>query len=105
MLNKIVQLTVFAVLTVMVMAATLEVDIGVQPKDDRVTIELYYETLCPYSHMFVTGQLKSVLAQPVTQSLNQGIWDIADFKLYPYGNANLVKNGKNYTFTCQHGPQ
>jgi len=44
---------------------TVANDIDQAPSDNRVTIELYYETLCPYCHQFLTTQMVQVMAQPV----------------------------------------
>lgn len=35
--------------------------------------------------------------------LSQNIHLIANFKLIPFGNANLDKFGQDYDFTCQNG--
>jgi interferon gamma-inducible protein 30 len=64
--------------------------------DDKVLVELYFESLCPYCHNFLVGPIKKALA-------TKDIWLISDFKLYPYGNARTTKNGTSYSFTCQHG--
>ena len=33
----------------------------------------------------------------------EGIPDILEWNMYPYGNAQEEKNGDHYDFTCQHG--
>lgn len=39
--------------------------INLQPLDNRVSVELYFESLCPYCKTFITSQLQNVLAVPV----------------------------------------
>lgn len=59
-------------LCTLALTVTVEPDIGQQPSDNRVTIELYYESLCPFCHKFMTEQLQLVLALPVFTSLSIG---------------------------------
>lgn len=61
--------------------------------DAKVSLALYYESLCPYSANFIVNYLAKIF--------NNGIIDIVDLDLVPYGNARLTANG---TITCQHGP-
>jgi len=63
---------VLAFICSLALGASLEDDIGQQPTDDRVTIELYYESLCPFCHKFMTEQLIPVLAKPVLPFLKLG---------------------------------
>lgn len=56
------------------------------------SLALYYESLCPGCHDFLTTQLA-----PTFQKL-EGLIDVV---LVPYGNARLV----NGTIQCQHGPE
>uniref|UniRef100_A0A2P2I849 Gamma-interferon-inducible lysosomal thiol reductase-like n=1 Tax=Hirondellea gigas TaxID=1518452 RepID=A0A2P2I849_9CRUS len=61
-----------------------------------VKMDLYYETMCPYSQDYFYSQL-----YPTFEELGY----IMDVNLYPYGNANYVENDDGgYDFTCQHGP-
>ena len=55
-------------------------------------ISLYYESLCPGCHDFITGQLV-----PTYQKLDT----LVNVELVPYGNAMEV----NGTIECQHGPE
>jgi hypothetical protein len=48
-----------------IFSATEASDINKQPADNRVFIELYYQTLCPYCVQFINNQLKPVLEIPV----------------------------------------
>ncbi|XP_058110392.1 gamma-interferon-responsive lysosomal thiol protein isoform X2 [Magnolia sinica] len=59
----------------------------------KVALALYYETLCPYSANFIVNYLAKIFSN--------GLIDIVDLNLVPYGNARLKSN---HTITCQHGP-
>lgn len=54
-------------------------------------LSLYYESLCPGCHAFITTQLV-----PTYEKLDS----LIDIELVPYGNAMEV----NGTIECQHGP-
>ncbi|KAL2333011.1 hypothetical protein Fmac_014224 [Flemingia macrophylla] len=58
-----------------------------------VSVEVYYESLCPYSANFIFHYLPKLFASDLIS--------IVDLKLVPWGNAKLHANN---TFTCQHGP-
>ncbi|CAA7406246.1 unnamed protein product [Spirodela intermedia] len=58
----------------------------------KVQLELYYETLCPYCSRFIVNFLSKIFID--------GLIDIVDLNLVPYGNARVASNG---TITCQHG--
>ncbi|MED6125840.1 hypothetical protein PIB30_072406 [Stylosanthes scabra] len=60
---------------------------------NKVSLELYYESLCPYSANFIVNYLPQIFNDDELAS-------IVDLKLFPWGNAKLRANG---TFTCQHG--
>lgn len=60
---------------------------------EKVSLDLYYESLCPSSAEFVVNNLAKIF--------ENGIIDIVDLTLYPWGNAKLRGNS---SFTCQHGP-
>ncbi|KAM7522038.1 hypothetical protein LguiA_011940 [Lonicera macranthoides] len=60
--------------------------------DDKVTLALYYETLCPYCSNFIVNYLYKIF--------ENGLINIVDLKLSPYGNAKI---GPNNTIICQHG--
>ncbi|KAL3518023.1 hypothetical protein ACH5RR_020612 [Cinchona calisaya] len=59
----------------------------------KVTLELYYETLCPYCSIFIVDYLYKIF--------NTGLIEIINLKLIPYGNAKIRPNS---TIACQHGP-
>ncbi|XP_068668095.1 gamma-interferon-responsive lysosomal thiol protein-like [Aristolochia californica] len=60
---------------------------------DKVPLALYYETLCPYCSNFIVNHLSKIFSN--------GLLDVIDLKLVPYGNARL---GSNNSISCQHGP-
>jgi len=64
-------------------------------QEDLLTIQVYYESLCPDSKNFIVQQL-----YPTYQKL--GKYLRIDFK--PFGNAEFKPDGTGgWTFTCQHG--
>ncbi|XP_068637064.1 gamma-interferon-responsive lysosomal thiol protein-like [Aristolochia californica] len=60
---------------------------------DKVPLALYYETLCPDSSNFIVNHFANIF--------KNGLLDIVDLKLVPYGNARLRSND---SISCQHGP-
>nr|GLL30907.1 gamma-interferon-inducible lysosomal thiol reductase-like [Ipomoea trifida]GMC52446.1 gamma-interferon-inducible lysosomal thiol reductase [Ipomoea batatas] len=63
---------------------------GTVSTEEKVKLELYYETLCPYCSRFI--------AKYLPQLFDTGLISITDLSLIPYGNAKL---GPNATITCQ----
>ncbi|OQV23944.1 putative Gamma-interferon-inducible lysosomal thiol reductase [Hypsibius exemplaris] len=59
-----------------------------------VSLDVYYETLCPDSVQFIVQQL-----HPTLQKVGQ----IMNVSLIPFGIATERKQGDSYVFTCQHG--
>ncbi|KAM1038288.1 hypothetical protein ACFX13_033729 [Malus domestica] len=55
----------------------------------KVTLSVYYETLCPYCATFIETNLARIFAK--------GLITILNLRLVPWGNASTA------TF-CQHGP-
>ncbi|KAK7301646.1 hypothetical protein RJT34_12516 [Clitoria ternatea] len=60
--------------------------------DDKVSLEVYYESLCPDSANFIVNYLPQIF--------EKNLISIVDLKLYPWGNTKLRPNA---TFVCQHG--
>merc|ERR1712110_759864 len=61
-----------------------------------ISIQVYYETLCPDSIAFVAQQL-----YPTYQNLGQYL----NIEFIPFGFASYVPSGDGgWDFTCQHGP-
>ena len=56
----------------------------------KVTLSLYYETLCPYCSNFLVNYLPKIF--------DDGLISIVDLELVPYGNAQVVSNG---SISCQ----
>lgn len=81
----------FAVVTLLTFFS-LKVD-GQQA--DKVSLGVYYETLCPDSIAFITYQL-----YPTIQSL--GLEKI-NVDLVPFGKASWTESGSSISFSCQHG--
>jgi interferon gamma-inducible protein 30 len=66
---------------------------------DPVTVELYYESYCPYCQDFIAQQLV-----PTWQA--NGMASIMTISFIPYGNAQQQQDGSGqWVFTCQHGDQ
>ncbi|XP_026732252.1 gamma-interferon-inducible lysosomal thiol reductase-like [Trichoplusia ni] len=61
---------------------------------DKVEIKVYYETLCPFSMLFFTSQLKPAVAR---------LGSHLDVHLIPYGHAKTNAVHDTYKFDCQHG--
>ncbi|CAK7343806.1 unnamed protein product [Dovyalis caffra] len=59
---------------------------------EKVTLSLYYESLCPYCGSFIVG--------PLAQVLETDLMTILNLRLVPWGNAILDSNN---TIECQHG--
>jgi interferon, gamma-inducible protein 30 len=56
----------------------------------KVSLELYYESLCPYCSRFIVNRLAGVF--------KDGLIDAVDLRLVPYGNARVGSNGE---ISCQ----
>lgn len=77
-------LLLFALFTPTSSARTLPSDSG------KVSLALYYESLCPYSANFIVNYLVKLFEDDLIS--------IVDLKLSPWGNAKLRSND---TFSCQ----
>ena len=61
---------------------------------ERLTVDMYLESLCPYCNQFVTTSLKNALA-------TEGIDKLVALRIIPYGNAKRTKNNQGeWVFTC-----
>ncbi|KAJ9694039.1 hypothetical protein PVL29_009833 [Vitis rotundifolia] len=60
---------------------------------NRVTLSVYYETLCPYCSNFIVRDLLKIF--------ENGLISIVNLRMIPWGNAELRPDK---TFQCQHGP-
>ncbi|EPT29587.1 gamma interferon inducible lysosomal thiol reductase (GILT) protein [Toxoplasma gondii ME49] len=61
-------------------------------KNDRVKVDIMYESMCPFCQRLITQQLSHIMKSDIA--------DYIDLRLYPYGNA-LERGGE---IACQHGP-
>jgi len=61
----------------------------------RVNVTVFYEVLCPDSRSFILRQL-----YPTWEKVPE----IMDLNYRPFGKAHFTKHGKEYSFSCQHGP-
>merc|ERR1712168_787235 len=69
---------------------------GTDPAASPVTIDLFYEALCPSCKYFIKYQLL-----PAWEKLKDtGIMKV---NLHGYGNAHTYSQGGRYVFRCQHG--
>ena len=61
---------------------------------ERLTVDMYVESLCPYCNQFITTSLKKALA-------TEGIDKLVALRIIPYGNAKRTKDNKGeWVFTC-----
>ncbi|VVD02255.1 unnamed protein product [Leptidea sinapis] len=64
--------------------------------NDKVSLKVYYECLCPDCRQFDTTQfIRTVLK----------LGEYLDVKTYPYGNAKTTERDGKTEFQCQHGPE
>lgn len=59
---------------------------------EKVTVSLYYETLCPFCANFIVNHLVKIF--------QNGLISVVNLRMIPWGNAWITSDG---TFTCQHG--
>jgi len=65
---------------------------------DKLKIEMFTESLCPDCMGFLTKSFKTAIN---TKNIDL----LADFSLYPYGNAHQSLAKKKWEFKCQHGAE
>jgi interferon gamma-inducible protein 30 len=63
---------------------------------DKLSIKVYYESLCPGCSQFISEQMNIALSA-------KGVLDVIDLHLVPYGNAKESEVGGKFAYTCQHG--
>ncbi|KAK4803280.1 hypothetical protein SAY86_001483 [Trapa natans] len=66
---------------------------GSVSSEKKVTMSLYYETLCPYCADFIVNS--------VVKLFDKGLISIVDLRFIPWGNGWIQADG---SFSCQHGP-
>lgn len=60
--------------------------------DKKVTMSIYYESLCPFCADFIVNDL--------VRLFQTGLNSIVDLRMVPWGNAGIKPDG---SFDCQHG--
>ncbi|KFK23483.1 hypothetical protein AALP_AAs46213U000300 [Arabis alpina] len=73
---------------------TFSYDNLVAGDSDKVKLNLYYESLCPYCQDFIVDELVKIF--------KTDLHTITNLKLIPFGNAKV---SPNRTVTCQHGEE
>ena len=69
---------------------------SISVQEEKVSIQVYYETLCPDSIAFITQQLFPTY-------IKLGKYLNVEFKPYGFATSTPNDNG-GFTFSCQHGP-
>ena len=64
--------------------------------DDKIKVELYYESQCPACRDTIVNSFKHAYAA-------EGFTDMAEVTFIPYGNASEKQVGSSWTYQCQHG--
>ena len=79
--------------------ATSTTALGDNKDDDneKIEIELYYESQCPGCRETITQSFKEAYDVP-------GFLKMAKVTFVPYGNARETNTASPYEFECQHGP-
>lgn len=62
----------------------------------KVTVELYMESECPYCQNTILGSFAEAYN-------HTDLLDMAEVTIIPYGNAHEYADGDSWTFSCQHG--
>lgn len=65
--------------------------------DDKISVSVYYESLCPDSIKFFTTQLYPTYTSPLKRYFN--------LKLIPYGKSSQRRGQNGWEFDCHHGPK
>ncbi|KAK2708219.1 hypothetical protein QYM36_013971, partial [Artemia franciscana] len=72
----------------------VEDELGLNLNSRKITVEVYYEALCPDSKHFINRQLKPT---------NSKIGPYINISYVPYGKAKTRANDTSWSFDCQHG--
>ena len=68
-----------------------------QENENKVKVEIFYESLCPDSKNFFVDTLEPSLSSQLNQYIS--------ITLVPYGKAHVtIPSPAPYQFSCQHGP-
>ena len=68
----------------------------VKATDDKVKIDLFYESQCPDCRSMINGSFERAHRADSFLSM-------VDITYWPYGNAHEVQDGDSWKYTCQHG--
>ncbi|EOA36175.1 hypothetical protein CARUB_v10010028mg [Capsella rubella] len=74
-------------------SSSLSSEISLPSSSPKVSLGLYYESLCPYCSSFIVNHL--------TKLFEDDLISIVDLHLSPWGNTKLLPD--NVTTVCQHG--
>lgn len=93
MTSKLLLLVCYVSLLCLVSSSSLSSDLSgkSQPSSSKVSLGLYYESLCPYCSSFIVNHL--------TKLFEDGLISIVDLHLSPWGNSKLRSD--NVTVLCQ----
>ena len=74
----------------------MTVDASDKEADDKIKIDLYYESQCPGCKALITTSFAEAMKA-------KGFLEMAELNFWPYGNAHETKSASGWTYTCQHG--
>jgi interferon, gamma-inducible protein 30 len=77
-------------------AETLSVNASEKEADDKIKIDLYFESQCPGCRQLITTSFAEAMKA-------DSFLQMAELNFWPYGNAHEYQSGNDWTFTCQHG--
>ena len=66
--------------------------------DQKVVIDLFFESECPYCKRTITGSFHEAFKA-------EGFLEMATVNMYPYGNARETEVENGWEFECQHGAE
>ena len=67
------------------------------PPDEKVKVDLFYESLCPYCKDMISGSFAEAFKA-------DGFLNMAEVNFWPYGNAHQTQSDSgDWEFRCQHG--
>jgi len=71
----------------------LAISTSCKSAEQKIRIDLYYESLCIYSKRFISENLKPIYEE---------IKDVIDIHYIPFGKCSSSNDNGNITFECQH---
>ncbi|KAJ4895397.1 Thioredoxin superfamily protein [Raphanus sativus] len=93
--SKLLHLLLVCYVSLICFASSYDLSETSSPK--KVSLGLYYESLCPYCSSFIVNHL--------TKLFEEDLISIVDLHLSPWGNTKLrsSSDNNNVTAVCQHG--